>query len=130
MIGKETAMNEKIVNWIDNVLDTEIPKTVVAFCFNLYEESDEYTWAMELIGAERFDSEDEDWPCYEVTDFNSREHLYRWKMECEWDEALDHMVNELKQYLENGKYAELLKSKDGVGVGFVDGDIEILYSKV
>ena len=50
-------------------------------------------------------------------------------MECEWDEALAYMVNELKQYLSSGKYAELLKSKEGVGVGFVDGNIEILHSK-
>ena len=39
------------------------------------------------------------------------------------------MVKELNQYLKNGKYAELLKSKDGVGVGFVDGNIEILHTK-
>ena len=50
-------------------------------------------------------------------------------MECEWDEALNYMVSQLKQYLSNGKYAELLKSKTGVGVGFVDGDLEILYSR-
>ena len=48
---------------------------------------------------------------------------------CEWDEALEYMVKELNQYLENGKYADLLKSKDGVGVGFVDGNIEILHTK-
>ena len=39
------------------------------------------------------------------------------------------MVNELTQYLLSGKFAALLKSKDGVGVGFVDGDIQIIYSK-
>ena len=35
----------------------------------------------------------------------------------------------LKEYLENGKHAALLKSRTGVGVGFVDGNIEILYNK-
>ena len=48
---------------------------------------------------------------------------------CEWEDALNYMVNELNQYLEEGKYAELLKSKTGVGVGFIDGNIEILHSK-
>lgn len=28
-----------------------------------------------------------------------------------------------------GKYAGLLKSKDGVGGGFVDGNIEIIHTK-
>ena len=124
----EKIMNNSVSNWIDKILDQEIPNTVVAFCFNLYEESDG-SWAMELVGTERFDLEDEDWACNELTDFGSRECLYNWEMECEWDEALEYMVKELSQYLENGKYAELLKSKDGVGVGFVDGNIEILHTK-
>ena len=121
-------MNNSVSNWIDKVLDQEIPNAVVAFCFNLYEESDG-SWAMELVGTERFDLEDEDWACNELTDFGSRECLYNWEMECEWDEALEYMVKELSQYLENGKYAELLKSIDGVGIGFVDGNIEILHTK-
>ena len=121
-------MNNSVSNWIDKVLDQEIPNTVVAFCFNLYEESDG-SWAMELVGTERFDLEDEDWACNELTDFGTRECLYNWEMKCEWDETLKYMVNELSQYLENGKYADLLKSKDGVGVGFVDGNIKILHTK-
>ena len=122
-------MMKNVADWIDNVLHNNAVTTdIVAFCFNLYEESDS-SWSMELVGTERFDLEDEDWACNEVTDFGSRENLYNWKMECEWDEALAYMVNELKQYLSSGKYAELLKSKEGVGVGFVDGNIEILHSK-
>jgi len=120
---------KKVADWIDNVLkDKAIPADIVAFCFNLYEESDG-SWAMELVGTDKFDLEDEDWACNEATDFDSREILYSWEMECEWDEALEYMVNELKQYLSSGKYADLLKSKEGVGVGFIDGNIEILHSK-
>lgn len=29
----------------------------------------------------------------------------------------------------NGKYAKILKSQSGIGVGFTDGELEILYSK-
>ena len=43
--------------------------------------------------------------------------------------ALKYMAKELNRYLKRGKYADLLKSKIGVGVGFVDGNIEILYKK-
>ena len=121
-------MNNGVTNWIDNILDQEIPPEVVAFCFNLYEESDG-SWAMELVGTEEFDAENEDWACNELTDFGSREHLYYWEMDCEWEAALEYMVKELNRYLEKGKHADLLKSRAGVGVGFVDGNIEILYSK-
>lgn len=118
-----------VTEWIDNILnDKVIPTNTVAFCFNLYEESDG-SWAMELVGTEQFDLDDEDWACRETTDFGSREKLYNWEMDCEWEEALEYMVNELKQYLLSGKYAALLKSQDGVGVGFVDGNIEIIYSR-
>ena len=122
-------MMKQVENWIDRVLkDATVPADVVAFCFNLYEES-EGGWAMELVGTQRFDPEDQDWACDEVTDFGSRENLYSWDAECEWEQALEYMVNALKQYLSCGKYADLLKSGQAVGVGFVDGDIEILHRK-
>ena len=121
-------MNRSLADWIDNLLNRDIPENIVAFCFNLYEESDE-SWAMELVGTDCFDLENEDWACNEITDFDSRNKLYNWKMVCEWEDALNYIVNELNQYLEEGKYAELLKSQTGVGVGFIDGNIEILHSK-
>ena len=121
-------MYNKVSEWIDGVLSAAVPDEVAAFCFNLYENDDE-CWSMALIGAGRFDPDDQDWACDEVTDFNSRETLFTWHAECEWDEALRMMTDVLKKYLNEGKYAELLKSKNGVGVGFVDGDIEILYMK-
>ena len=121
-------MNRAISNWIDNVLNADIPDHLVAFCFNLYEEGDG-KWTMELVGTDRFDLEDEDWACDEITDFGSRDSLYEWSMDCTWEEALSYMVDELKGYLAKGTHSELLKSSKGVGVGFVDGNIEILHSK-
>ena len=119
-------MYNKVSEWIDGVLSDGVPDEAVAFCFNLYE-NDEYYWSMELIGAGRFDPDDQDWACDEVTDFNSRESLFTFQAECEWDEALQTMIDILKKYLNDGKFADLLKSREGVGVGFVDGDIEIIY---
>ena len=121
-------MQKSVANWIDKLLDTEIPEKVVAFCFNLYEEGDG-TWSMELVGTDWFDLEDEDWACNELTDFGSRECLYTWEADCEWEDALHDMVDALNLYLANGTHAELLKSKIGVGVGFVDGNLEILHHK-
>lgn len=121
-------MKNNVANWIDQVLSGDVPYTVVAFCFNLYEEADS-SWAMELVGTDCFDIENEDWACSEVTDFGSRNCMYTWKKKCKWDKALKYMAKELNRYLKRGKYADLLKSKIGIGVGFVDGNIEILYKK-
>ena len=37
--------------------------------------------------------------------------------------------SELSRYLKDGKNAAKLLKLDGVGVGFVDGDMEIIFSK-
>lgn len=121
-------MYNKVSNWLDNVLKQDIIEDVAAFCFNLYEDG-ENNWSMELVGTERFDMEDDDWPCDEITDFGTRKELFAWNKLTEWDKVLEEMVAILREYLENGKYAEVLKSKAGVGVGFVDGDVKILYIK-
>ena len=121
-------MYNKVSAWLDNALAQDIPEEIVAFCFNLYD--DGYgNWSMELVGTERFDVNDEDWPCDEITDFGTRENLLEWYNEAKWDVILEEITEILSKYLEEGKYADVLKSKSGIGVGFVDGDIDILFSK-
>lgn len=119
----------RVSEWLDVVLETDIPAEVVAFGFNLYEDID-YDWSMELIGTSKFDVDDEDWLCNEVTDLDTRENPLRWHRETGWEEILNDIVSALKEYLKNGKYADILKAKSGVGVGFVDGNIEILHVKI
>ena len=121
-------MFNRVSQWLDVVLETDIPNEVVAFGFNLYED-EHYNWSMELIGASEFDIDDEDWLCNEATDFNTRDNPLRWCKEAGQEEILHDIVYALKEYLKNGKYADVLKAKSGVGVGFVDGSIEILYAE-
>lgn len=119
----------RVSEWLDVVLETDIPAEVVAFGFNLYEDIN-HDWSMELIGTSKFDVDDEDWLCNEVTDLDTRENPLRWHRETGWEEILNDIVSALKEYLKNGKYADILKAKSGVGVGFVDGNIEILHVKI
>jgi len=121
-------MYSEISKWIDNVLKQEIPTSVVAFCFNIYEDGDS-RWSMELVGTGSYNVDDEDWACDEVTNFGTRENNFSWNESGEWNEVLDKMISELKRYLDKGACANLLKSKGEIGVGFVDGDIEMLFSK-
>lgn len=121
-------MYSKIADWLDQILGQDISEEVIAFGFNLYEDEDDL-WSMELVGTGSFDAEDEDWCCDEVTDFGTREEPFTWERKADWDEILAEIVSCLKEYLEKGRYAGVLKDRMGVGVGFVDGDIEILYAK-
>lgn len=126
----EVKMPEKtIASWIDELLENEIPAEVEGFCFLLYDHCDDESWDMELLGTERFDLEDSDWICDEVMEFEPRNNPYEWEMESTWDKVLEYVVREVKEYLETGKYADVLKSRKGVGVGFSDGTPEIVYVK-
>ena len=118
----------KVSKWLDSSLAQKIPDEVMAFCFNLYDDGNG-RWSMELIGAGSFDLDDSDWPCEEVTDFMTRESPFVWNSSSKWDVVLNEMADVLKKYLQHGKYADLLKSKSGVGIGFVDGDIEVLFNR-
>ncbi len=124
------TMYSKIEEWLNNLLEQEIPSETVAFCFNLYEDAGD-AWSLELVGTGDFDDDpgNPDWACEEVTDFDTREAPLSWEKEAEWDEILDDVITALKQYLETGIHADILKAYAGVGVGFVDGDMEILYTK-
>lgn len=114
--------------WLDNALHQEIPEEVAAFGFNLYEDDDDH-WSVELVGTDRFDPEDEDWMCYEVTDFGTRDNCYTWHEDTTWMEIQKKVIAFLMEYLENGKSADVLQSKQAVGVGFVDGDVEMIWEK-
>ncbi|MBQ9746896.1 MAG: hypothetical protein IJW21_08760 [Clostridia bacterium] len=110
--------------WLDAALEADLPDDIAAFNFNLYEDG-EYLWSIELIGASRFDAEDPDWACDEV--FTNREEPLSWSAETDWENVLETMTQYVEKYLIEGKYADLLKDSEAVGIGFVDGDIIIVY---
>ena len=110
--------------WLDAALEAGVPDGIAAYNFNLYEDDDNL-WSIELIGASRFDEEDPDWACDEV--FTNREDPLSWSAETDWEEILETMTQYVEKYLAEGKYADVLKDTEAVGIGFVDGDITIVY---
>lgn len=129
---------EKFADWLDALLENnEMPENTKAFNFNLYEdrvddESDEKVYGIQIIAADRFDPdfdpfEDDSWACYEV--WSSEEDIFYISLSDEEDQSGEHAqdiyIELVKEYLENGKYADILTSKP-VGIGFVDGDLEII----
>ena len=121
-------MYEKISTWLDGVFDRSIPDGVVSVCFNLYEDGDNI-WSLEVVGCSSFDSEDPDWACDEVTDFETRDEPFTWTEEAIWEKVLSDITKILYQYIQEGKASGYLNSLDGVAVGFADGDLNILVEK-
>lgn len=119
-------MYEEFEKWLNRILDENLPLEAVGINFNLYEETDS-SWSIQLVATERFDPEDEDWVCDEV--FTTGEDLYSWQQEDGWETILEFAKEWVQKYLEQGKYSESLKGYEGVGVGFVDGDVWVMHQK-
>lgn len=121
-----TDISCKLFAWIDRMLLQKFPEDTVALCFNLYECEDNM-WSIELIGTDEFDAEDDDWACDEVVAF--RKNPFVFKFSADWEEVLEIVVRMIRKYLEKGIYADKIRHYKGVAVGFVDGDLEIIYQK-
>ena len=121
-------MNDQIAgafnSWVDRTL-AEHPMEVAAYNFNLYDH--DRSFAIQLIGATRFDSDDPSWPCDEA--FSSGEDLFEIPHEIvggDWQDGLATAKQLIMNYARSGAQREKLKVAQGVGVGFVDGDIDLL----
>lgn len=102
---------------------------VAAYNFNLYQHDGSF--AIQLIGATRFDSDDPSWPCDEA--FSSGEDLFEIPHEIDgsdWQDGLATAKQLIMNYAHSGAQREKLKVAQGVGVGFVDGDIDLLLGGV
>lgn len=112
--------------WVDRVLIEHRDVTATAYNFNLYEHVDSF--AVQLIGAASFESDDSSWACDEV--FSSGEDLFeipRALVGDDWTRGLDAAKSLVSGYLQNGAQAARLRSSRAVGLGFVDGDLELAH---
>ncbi len=114
-------------NWLNKVLEQDIPKGIKAFNFNLYEGEGE-TYDIQLIGSDEFDEDDSDWACTNY--FTSGEDICFIKGTDEivdWEQGLTYITMLVERYLDEGEKSHFLKNASAIGIGFVDGDIDILY---
>ena len=112
--------------WTDRILVNHASRSVVAYNFNLYEHADEF--AIQLVGTRSFDLRDQNWACDEI--FSSGEDLFYLPHNVvgdKWQDGLEAAKSLVKNHLDHGTQAKVLKASCGVGVGFVDGDIELAY---
>ncbi len=124
---------DDFAKWLDGVFEKEIPDDVVALSFNIYEEwSDRMDWSVVVVGTSSFDKDDQDWACDETTDFGTRDNLFWWIKSTE-DTTYENVEREVEEallrYLEVGRHADKLKALRGVGTGFVDDALHLVYVK-
>lgn len=112
--------------WLNMTLAVELASEIHAINFNLYEDA-ENKWSIELVGTSTFDGSSEDWACCEV--FSTRDNPFVIERKSDWKAVEEMFRNWVNDYLRNGKYADKLKQFGAVGLGFVDGDIRILFKR-
>ncbi len=133
-------MNNEIYNafseWLDNILENDMPDNTKAYNFNIYDELDEdgndaETYGIQLIASDEFSEDDDDWACSEI--YSSQEDIFYIDHSDEdnidSDSGLEFICSLIREYLNNGKYSDKLSKAQAVGAGFVDGDIKIIFSK-
>ena len=128
----QLPLYEEFSHWLDNLLENnDMPDTVVAFCFNLYEESDEeHLYAVQIVAASEFDPDDEqgDWACEEV--WSCEEDVFVVDTSDEedtgWKHAQELFREMIDEYLISGGYRNILGNAKGIAVGFVDGELDIV----
>jgi hypothetical protein len=113
-------------SWLDRSLSETIPDDVVAYTFNLAE-----PWSIEVVGCGSFDADDPDWACDEA--FRPVEPLLLLPSEhfgADWATVQGRCAELLRSILASDSLAsQRLKASQAVGLGFVDGDLELLWSQ-
>ena len=129
--GTNVDFEDSFANWLTAALSNGLPSSVRALSFNLYEPAfeDGVTFGVELIGTDRFDEEDTDWACDEVWEPTERGLTIPSDYSGDtWEECLARMSALVERHIsEATQNAVVLKSADGIGVGFVDGDLQIVW---
>ena len=116
-------------NWIDYLIETNtMPEDTRALCLNLYEEGDDM-YSMQIIAANRYSDTDDDWPCDET--WSSGEDVFTISIANEEEKdrqrAYDIFTEIISAYVRDGKYSSLLTSYLALAMGYVDGELEIIY---
>ncbi|MDO5691201.1 MAG: hypothetical protein Q4G70_01815 [Pseudomonadota bacterium] len=130
MTTNKDDVKSALFAWIDAKLSGEIPEHTVAYHFNLYEGTDSVH--VQLVGTSTFDAgenpETDYWPGEET--FSTDDDVLEIPFTVagpDWQAWLKTSTELLNDYLATGKMSAVLKQSAGVGAGFVDGDMYLLW---
>jgi hypothetical protein len=107
-----------------------VPDEVQAFSFNLFEvpQTAGAKFGIELIGAGAFDAEDADWACDEIWESKPRQLVIPISFSStDWRKCLTSVRGLVDTVLSSQKESAVLKSRQAVAIGFVDGDLEVIW---
>jgi len=129
MSQTHTRVQLDLFRWFDEVLSGVIPNSTVAFHVNFYEAEDAVL--VELMGTASFlpgtNPETDYWPGEATFRSGSRFEVPFDVAGAAWPEWLATTNEMVRAYIRDGGHAARLRSSAGVGSGFVDGDMDVLW---
>ena len=125
-----SSVKREFFSWADRVLSGDLPESTCAFHFNLYEGVDSVH--VQLIGADSFTPGDVPETDYSpgAETFSTGEEIFEIPFSVagvDWRQWLESSIALVQAYIASGRKASVLKSSKGVGIGFVDGDMHVLW---
>ena len=112
--------------WLNKILQNSLPENTKAVNFNIYEEPQPYIYGIQFVATSSFDLNNDDWACDEI--FSSNENMYFFTNKNGWENVLQEVEENVKLYLKKEE-SSILKKYDGIGLGFVDGELIVVYRK-
>lgn len=126
------AVRSDLFSWLDKVLSQPLPVRTEAFHINLYEGTDSVH--VQLVGTEAFvpgvNPSSDYWPSDET--FSTGEDIFEVPFDVagvDWPQWLNNSIDLFHAYLASGRRSDVLRSSRGVGIGFVDGDMHIIWQR-
>ena len=121
----DEAVVDAFAVWANRGLQEGSRFPVVAWNFNFYEAAE--SWDVELVGTFRFDPEDPDWACDAIYSHPPLFRIGREMAGHRREQGLASCIELVSTYLRFGKEREILRAGEGVAVGFIDGELTILW---
>jgi hypothetical protein len=117
--------------WLAQAVKNGVPESVRAFSLNLSELAHvhEAKFAVEFVGTSAFSATGSDWACEENWHPIVRVLKIPNSISGDtWGSCLSVVQSLIRETLEaDSELASILKSREGVSVGFVDGGLHILW---
>ncbi len=125
------CFKDGFIQWLtDASLDLPSENIPPAFSFNLSEPAfvNGVKFSIEIIGASYFDASDEDWACDEIWQPKNRTLNIPITFSGEnWEKCLSIMADMIQNLIDNNDSCiRNFKYSKGIGIGFVDGNLQLL----
>lgn len=114
--------------WVDEALARPMPNSTAAFHFNLYQGTRPVH--VQIMGTNSFEDGEQYWPGDRT--FSTGEDVFHVPFEsagAEWTEWLETLKQLVSDYIASGRRSDVLRLSKGVGIGFVDGDMYVLWQR-